>query len=517
MPSPAVPDPASPPAPDPTEAALSRARQASHDGRFHEAIGICNDLLRNTPHCPPALALLGTLQAKVGDIVAGVASLERAVSLNNRVAGWHGNLSALYRALCRPEQAVQAGRAAVKLQPASSQHLITLALALLDTEDRKQVFGCLLRAVGINPKDPAAHLALGQMLLAQGEMQAGWNEYEWRNETEAGKRAPLPKLTSALWNGMKLDGRLLLIGDQGFGDTIQFARYIPLAAERCREVILGCAADLVPLLSKLPGLAACENRWDAVPPHAAHQRLSSLPFLFRTELETIPSPEPYLFADPARVEAWREKVGIAAGDDAIRVGLAWSGRPAHPNDRRRSLRLETLRPLAGIPNLRFVSVQKPVSDADRAVMPGFPGMEDLSDALTDFGETAALLANLDLLITIDTGVAHLAGALGRTAWVLLPRPSDWRWLLNRSDSPWYPSLRLFRQAAPGAWDAPMAQVEAALRTWVRPARSGVVERSRAAFAGRVAGAPRDVGAPVNAEAGGGDGSLQPLRSVRPGR
>jgi hypothetical protein len=457
-------DPAKPePAPDPLEASLTRARRAAQAGRTHEAIGICTDLLVATPDYAPALALLGTLQAKTGDIATGIDNLQRAVAINDRMPGWHSNLSALCRSLCRTDLAEQAARAAVRLQP-NAPHFVILALALLDKDDRKQAIGCLMRAIGLDPKEAQAHLALGQMLLAQGEMQAGWNEYEWRNDTEAGKRAPLPKMTSAPWNGMKLDGRLVLVGDQGFGDTIQFARYVPLAAERCEEVILGCAADLKPLLSKLPGLTACHNRWNDIPPHAAYQRLSSLPYLFRTEVDTIPSPGAYLFADPARIAAWRARLGDAGG--ALRVGLAWSGRPAHPNDRRRSLRLEALLPLAGVANVQFVAVQKPVPASDRDTMAAFAGMEDLSAELQDFGETAALLCNLDLLICIDTGVGHLSAALGRPTWILLPRPNDWRWMLNRSDSPWYQSVLLFRQSVPGAWAPVIAEAAEALRARV---------------------------------------------------
>jgi hypothetical protein len=176
-----------------------------------------------------------------------------------------------------------------------------------------------------------------------GDFPSGWREYEWRNLTEAGKQT-LPAITSAVWNGMRLPtGRLLVVGDQGYGDTIQFARYIPMAAERCQELIFGCSEELAPLLRDLPGVAQYSYRWTDVPGHAAHIRLSSLPYLFNTVPETIPARTPYLIAPPERVAAWRARLPASG---AMRIGLAWTGRPTHPNDRRRSVPLAALAPFA---------------------------------------------------------------------------------------------------------------------------------------------------------------------------
>jgi hypothetical protein len=258
------------------------------------------------------------------------------------------------------------------------------------------------------------------------------------------------------------NGRLLLVGDQGYGDTIQFARYIPLIAERCRELVVGCSAEMGPLLATLPGVTQYCHRWTDVPGHAAHCRLSSVPGLVHTRLETIPAKVPYLFAAPPRIAAWRQRLDASMPSGVRRIGLAWTGRPTHPNDRRRSLPLARLAPLAAAAGAAFVSLQKPLPAADLAAMAQFPGMADLSAELTDFGETAAVIANLDLVVTVDTAVGHLAGAMAKPVWIMLPKPSDWRWLLRRDDSPWYPTARLFRQAAPGAWDPVIASVAQAL-------------------------------------------------------
>jgi hypothetical protein len=256
---------------------------------------------------------------------------------------------------------------------------------------------------------------------------------------------------------------LLLVGDQGYGDTIQFARYIPMAAERCQEVIVGCSAEMGPLLANIPGVKQYCHRWTDIPGHAAHCRLSSLPYLFRTQLETIPSQFPYVKADPNRIGYWRDRLANTLPNGTKRIGLAWTGRPTHPNDRRRSLSLSALQSFAEAGPAGFLSLQKPMPARDLDAMAAFPGMTDLSQELTDFGETAALMENLDLIITVDTAVGHLAGALGKPAWILIPKAADWRWMLDREDSPWYPSVRLFRQQKPGAWDEPMGKLREALR------------------------------------------------------
>jgi ADP-heptose:LPS heptosyltransferase len=274
----------------------------------------------------------------------------------------------------------------------------------------------------------------------------------------------MPAITSARWNGMKiLHGRLLLVGDQGYGDTIQFARYIPMAAERCQELIVGCSAEMAPLLANIPGVSQYCHRWADIPPHAAHCRVSSLPYLFRTRLDTIPARIPYLRADPVRIEHWRERLSSTLPAGVKRIGLAWTGRPTHPNDRRRSLPLAQLGSLAEIGQVVFVALQNSLPARDREAMQLFAGMTDLSNELTDFGETAALVENLDLVITVDTSMGHLAGALGKPAWILIPKAADWRWMVDREDSPWYLSVRLFRQQKPGDWDEPMSRLCSALR------------------------------------------------------
>jgi hypothetical protein len=446
-----------------SDQALARAQAAAQARRFGEAAGICNDVLAASPDNPSALALLGVIAAHTNDPERGIALLENAVTARPGVAAWYANLSALYRVVYRVRDALATGQEAIRLDPQNADHLVNLSLAYADADDREHAVDCLLRATGLRPDHAEAHLALGQNLLALGDFAPGWLEYEWRNQTEAGKTA-LPAMTSAAWNGMRIpNGRLLMIGDQGYGDTIQFARYIPMLAERCAELVLGSSAEMAPLLANMPGVAQYCHRWTDVPGHAAHCRLSSVPGLLHTTLETIPADIPYLSADPARVAVWREQLDARLPAGARRIGLAWIGRPTHPNDRRRSLPLARLAPLGTVGGASFVSLQKPVPQSDDASLSLFPGLADISGELADFGETAAVIANLDLVIAADTAVVHLAGALGKPVWILLPKAADWRWMLERSDSPWYPTARLFRQKVPGAWDPVIADAAAALR------------------------------------------------------
>jgi Flp pilus assembly protein TadD len=455
------------------EQSLARAQTAAHAKRLNEASGICADVLAASPDHPAALALQGIVSAAAGDPEKGIALLRRAIQLRPGNATWYAHLSSLCRMTYRMEEALAAGQESIRLDASIPEHLVNMSLVFVDMDQRERAMACLLRALGLKHNHPDGHLAMAQNLLAIGDFDAGWMEYEWRNQTEAGK-ATMPAMTSAPWNGMRIPaGRLLLVGDQGYGDTIQFARYIPMAAERCQELVLGCSAEMAPLLTNIPGVSQYCHRWTDVPGHAAHCRLSSLPYLFRTQPDTIPARVPYMKADPARIAHWRERLDATLPAGVKRIGLAWSGRPTHPNDRRRSMPLGRFATLADAGSAAFVSLQKPIPSRDLETMARFPGMTDLADDLSDFGETAALMENLDLVVTVDTSMGHLAGALNKPAWILIPKAADWRWMLDREDSPWYPSVRLFRQQSPGDWDGALDRLRSALSRELAGASGGV--------------------------------------------
>ena len=399
--------------------------------------------------------------------------LERAVAAEPNVASWHSNLSGLYRLHYRLEEALTAARLAVKLRPDAARYHVNLGKALIDCEHREEALISFLTALAREPQNAEAHLAIGQVLLARGDMRPGWIEYEWRNQLEQAK-GMLPTMAAPAWNGMKLpNSRLLLVADQGYGDTIQFVRYVPLIADPRR----GAGARLQPptccrCCATSPGEARPRRGGTRFPPHMAYCLLSSLPGILGTEVGTIPCSIPYLSAPADDVKAWRDKIDARFGRD--RCASAWCG----PGGRRirttvavRS-RCRCWRGWRSSTRFRWCPLQKVVPDRDKAALAGFPDMMDVSEGLTDFGQTAALISTLDLVITVDSAVGHLSGALGKPVWVMMPTPSDWRWLLDRSDSPWYPSMRMFRQPRPGDWTSVIANVVHAAAGLQKPKTRG---------------------------------------------
>jgi hypothetical protein len=312
--------------------------------------------------------------------------------------------------------------------------------------------------VSQRPDYADAHFNLAASLLLVGQFDEGWREYEWRWKQEK-KKPHLRGFSQPLWDGGDIGDRILLLhAEQGLGDTLQFCRYVPAIAAG-RRVVLEVQRPLVPLLAGLPGLERIVAQGDPLPPFDLHCPLLSLPLVLGTTLETIPGQTPYLRADPQRTAAWRERVGQL---DGLKVGLVWAGNQAMSGDRRRSARLELFSELADLPGVSFVSLQK--GPAASQSPPSGLILHDWTDDLQDFGETAALIEALDLVIGVDTAVVHLAGALGRPVWLLNRFDRCWRWLLNRDDSPWYPTLRQFRQSQPGDWRGVLREVRAELQT-----------------------------------------------------
>jgi hypothetical protein len=263
------------------------------------------------------------------------------------------------------------------------------------------------------------------------------------------------------------DGTLLLIADQGYGDVIQFARYIPWAAARCPQLVIACSAELHPVIEQQTGGAPLFDHWEQAPQFTRYCPLSGLPRLAGTSLDTIPAGVPYVRTDPARSALWSERLDTLVPRGYRRIGIAWAGRPTHHNDRNRSTALATFAPLAEIPGIALVSLQKGPAQAQIGGYWGRAPLVNLGPEIRDFGDTVAVVDCLERVITVDTSVAHLAGAMGKAAWVMLPYAPDWRWLLERADTPWYPTARLFRQQIPGAWEPVVAEVASALACEVR--------------------------------------------------
>jgi hypothetical protein len=356
-------------------------------------------------------------------------------------------------------------RRAIALDPQSAEALTSMGFFEASRHRLDEALVWHDRALVVRPEFAEAHSNRAATLLLGGDYARGLPEYEWRKRSPSCS-ALCWQSSRAEWQGEDLMGRTLLVFcEQGAGDTILCARYLPLLASRGARLVLVCAAALSTLLQAMPDVVAVVARCDrgagvadgqVVPPYDVWIDQMSLPLRFGTRIDTVPSPSGYLCAEPARVRAWR--AALPAGR---RVGLVWAGNPAHSNDARRSMRLDDCRPLLALTGVQFVSLQcgAPTGKAGRA------GMYDPTSRLGDYAETAALIACLDLVIAVDTSVAHLAGALGVPCWLLLPYAAEWRWMVDRADSPWYASLRLFRQQAAGDWGELINRVGAALTGW----------------------------------------------------
>jgi hypothetical protein len=306
------------------------------------------------------------------------------------------------------------------------------------------------------------------MWLLTGDFERGWAEYQWRWKAE---QCQWRDFSQPLWDGRPLEGRTILLhAEQGLGDTIQFVRYAALVKQRGGGVVVECPTPLLSLLASCERIDRLMGRGDELPAFDLQAPLLSLPGIFHTSLDTIPADGPYLFADPGLVGRWRQELGGIAG---FKIGIAWQGNPKNPDDRNRSIPLSDFEPLAGCSAVRLLSLQKEAGTEQLQKVAGrFPVIDlgsRLDEAAGAFMDTAAVMMNLDLVVTSDTAIAHLAGALGVPVWVAISFVPDWRWLLDRSDSPWYPTMRLFRQTRLGDWAGVFEEIKAALCVQLRSA------------------------------------------------
>ncbi|TWA72458.1 glycosyl transferase family 9 (putative heptosyltransferase) [Azospirillum brasilense] len=370
------------------------------------------------------------------------------------------DLCEIHRREGRLDEAVFHGRRAVALDPGDAACWYNLGVVLYERLEVAASISCERRAVRLRPDWPGPHFELAEGLLLSGQWEEGWREYEWRWRlrgvpplvppsllTRGGSSVPRP------WDGSPLpEGTLLLIADQGFGDTVQFARYLPMAAALCRNLVVACSPEIRPVIRALPGGHRTVTDWAEVPPFDAYAALSGLPGLFGTAIDTVPPPLPGLRAEPERVQRWTERLNGLLPRGYRRVGLVWAGRLTHGNDRNRSLTLAQLAPFFALEKTVLVSIQKGPAQAEAARYYGAAPLVDLGPELESFADTMAVLGQLDHVVCVDTAVAHLAGAMGRPTAVLLPHAPDWRWLLGRGGTPWYPTVTLHRQPVPGQWD-----------------------------------------------------------------
>ncbi|MDR3733957.1 MAG: tetratricopeptide repeat protein [Acidobacteriaceae bacterium] len=396
----------------------------------------------------------------LANILADTATPELAIPgyrrawLLRRTADPLINLGIIWRTLDHSGRAVACLRRAQEIDPGHPAAVTNLATALHDQGDFAGALvqhGRALRLDGTLAEIRNNH---AQTRLMIGDYAAGWPDYEGRIALVFGDELSKPR-----WNGEYLAGKTVLVqAEQGLGDTLQFLRYVPLVTARGGRVVLAIQRQLVSLLKDFSCVEELVAIGDPLPSFDCWIPLLSLPLVFATTLETIPGPKAYLRADPKQVARWRQRLG-----DGIRVGLVWAGSPGVGTLRQRTCSLDALAPLLDVPGIRWFSLQKGPHAADLAQRGWQDRVTDLDPLIDNFADTAAIIANLDLVVSVDTSVAHLTGALGQPCWVLLKFAPDWRWMLNRTDSPWYPSLRLFRQPRPGDWAAVAADVGDALR------------------------------------------------------
>jgi hypothetical protein len=391
------------------------------DKRFAEALNSYDKALATSPDHVAALTDRGVALAELDRFDEALAAHERALHIEPHVVAGHVNRGNALLKLTRMEEALESYTKALSMDPANVDANFNAALTRL----------CI------------------------GDFAEGWKQYEcrWEKKEFAEQRRGF---LQPMWRGEKdLKGKtVLLLAEQGLGDTIQFVRYAPLVAALGAKVIAGVPASLKALVSSVPGVSQVLTDGEPVPAFDLQCPMLSLPLAFETEIATIPANIPYLRPDRGRVAKWNAKL---PDNGRLRAGVCWAGNSKHQNDRNRSLPLERLAPVLSAPGVDFVSVQKEVTESDAALLRDH-GVVQLGQEFADFSDTAAVVAMLDLIVAVDTSVAHLAGAMGKVVALLVPFSPDWRWLLDRTDSPWYPTMRLFRQNAVGDWSSPIERL-----------------------------------------------------------
>ncbi|MHC4346793.1 MAG: tetratricopeptide repeat protein [Planctomycetota bacterium] len=363
----------------------------------------------------------------------------------------------------KPDEAIENYKQAVRLAPDFAEAHNHLGVVLSAVDRHEQAIANYSRAVQIDPQYAEAHWNLSLALLLTGRLAEGWPEYEWRRSPELQMMTYPHSYDKPRWDGSPFAGRRLLVHyEQGFGDTIQFIRYLPMVKALGGAVILEVRKPLARLLQGFPGVDELIEASPDVKPAAdfdMHVSLMDLPGIFGTTLDNVPDDVPYLYADSAKARHWR----TILSDDHFKVGIVWSGSPAYERNHVRSCNLEHFAPLAAVQGVKLYSLQKGAPAAQLKDLAGKIPVTDLAEDLHDFSATAAVIENLDLIVSVDTCVPHLAGAMGKPVWLLLCNAPAWQWLLDRPDSPWYPAMRLFRQTQPGHWHDVFHRVTQELR------------------------------------------------------
>ncbi len=441
----------------PLSEAVARLATLEQENKLTEADDLADRMLAAMPEHPHILHLAGIVAHRNGRTAQALERMEKSAALAPEVALYPRNMCEIYRSAGRLEDALAAGHRAVALAPQDARAYFNLALIHYERLELDEAIRVSDQALAIDPEFAEAHFEKAEALLLAGRLAAGWESYEWRFKLKQAE-GMLPKTEKPQWDGAPLPpGRLLIIGDQGFGDCIQFSRLIPWAAQLCPEPVLACSGELTGLLRQIPGVGRIVTRWEDTGEYDAYIPLSGLPRLAGLTPENVPQ-ERYFAPDPALVAHWGEKLDALVPAGKRRVALVWAGRPTHKNDRKRTLRLAQFAPLFARDDLAILSVQKGEQTGQVGGYYGRAPLINLGAEIGDFADTMAILRHVERLVSIDTSVVHVAGAIGVPTALVLPYAPDWRWLLEREDTPWYPTVRLFRQQVAYDWSGVIERV-----------------------------------------------------------
>ncbi len=425
----------------------------SAQGKLDDAVACYQRALTLRPDRPDFHNQLGNALRDQGKLAPAMECCERALALMPNYAEAHYNLGNVFGDQGKLDEALGCYERALALRPDYADAHTNLIVTLRDQGRIDDALACCKWALAFHPDSADTHFCDAYLRLLTGDFVEGWRKYEWRWLTADVKPHGL---TLPLWDGKDLRGTILLHSEQGFGDNIQCVRFARLVKEKGGTVLLSCPPSLARLFKDVAGIDGIFPDGRDVPGYDVHAPVMSLPGIFQTTVDTIPAAVPYLQSDAAQVAVWRDRLADYRG---FRVGIAWRSGPAHEGYRKRSVTAAQFTEFLNSPGLAVVSLQKDGAAGEIETLRNVPGsLFDAGPFLNDFSDTAAVIANLDLVITVDTAVCHLAGALATPVWTLIPFASDWRWLLQRGDSPWYPTMRLFGQPKIGDWQPVLERV-----------------------------------------------------------
>jgi len=450
--------------PEFSQAHYNLANALRSSGRLADAIESYRRAVRLKSDYVAAYVNLAMTLKDLGRTDDAIDNYKQAIRLKPDYHQAHNNLGIALKELGRLDEAIESYAEAIRLRPGYAETHNNMGIALHARGEHDEALGACERAIELKPDYPQAHWNRSLVLLLKGRFEEGWEEYRWRRKTNLASFAYPHELDKPLWSGEPFVGKRLLIHyEQGLGDNLQFVRYLPMVKRLGGTVIFETPKSMYSLLQSFNGIDELVQASPDGPPGVefdAYASLMDLPGIFGTTLDTIDAEVPYIHADSEKVEHWRERIT----GDGFKVGLVWGGRPTGRNEvlslQNRSCSLEHFAPLADVPGVVLYGLQKGPSAVQAEQLPRQILIHNLGEQFDDFADTAAAIENLDLVISIDTSVAHLAGAMGKQVWLLLKTDADWRWLLDREDSPWYPTMRLFRQRRAGDWAEVLERVAA---------------------------------------------------------